>query len=189
MVLLAPEGHYLAGVTFAASKEGPDLERIENLADTIIGAIRVWMQDHHIREMLVAIEHPILRAGKRAGSYGLETYRKQITLLHAIEAGLWDLARDPGGTISVREISPSASKRLATGDGAADKDAMVAASPFSRRDDMRKPTREALADAWAHGVAGKLIAGDVTLVDLSELVQERLAPKFVDTRVWKVETR
>lgn len=58
LVLLNPEGHYVTGVTFRAAKEGADLERIGNLADAIVGAIRTWFFDYQIHGALVAIETP-----------------------------------------------------------------------------------------------------------------------------------
>ncbi len=187
MVLLAPEGHYISGITFTAPRNGQqDLQRIVNLADTIVATVKSFVYDHKIREMLIAVEYPILRGGD--AHYNVETYRKQINLLHEIEAGLWRWHNDAQpGKVHIAEINPTASKRAATGRGDASKDDMVAASPFARRErDMRRPTREALADAWCHAITARLAAGVGRLIELEDLVKERLAPKFVDTRVWSV---
>ena len=200
MVLLAPEGHYLSGITFRAAKEGPDLQRIVNLADVIVATLKSWVFDHKIKGVLVAIEYPILRGG--TPSYNVETYRKQVNLLHEIEAAMWRWSNDRYGMatsiddptrghaeIKIAEINPTASKRAATGSGSASKDEMIFASPFERRDDVRRPTREALADAWAHAVAARQIVGVGRLVELEFLARERLAPQFVDTRIYKVEVK
>lgn len=197
MVLLSPEGHYLSGVTFRAAKEGQDLERIVNLADSIVGVVKSWVHEHSIKEVLIGVEYPILRGG--TPSYNVEAYRKQVNLLHEIETALWrwnstwppfsQPHTTPAVQVRVTEINPTASKRAATGSGSATKDDMILASPFERRDEIKRPTREALADAWAHAVAARLYAGADRLIDLEELALRRLQPQFVDTKTFKVEVK
>lgn len=188
IVLLAPEGHYMSGITFTAPPGPPDLQRIVNLADTIVATVKSFVFDHHIRELLVAIETPILRGGNP--TFNVDTYRKQINLLHEIETGLWRWHNEAAeAKVRIAEVNPTASKRVVTGSGAATKDEMVAASPFDRRDDVRRPTREALADAWAHCLAARQVVGVGRIVELEDLARERLAPKFVDTKVYRVEVK
>lgn len=184
LVLLNPEGHYVTGVTFRAAKEGADLERIGNLADAIVGAIRTWFFDYQIHGALVAIETPILRGG--GPGYNVVTYRKQVSLLHEIERQLWAWAMR-SERIRIAEINPMASKRAATGSGAATKDDMVAASPFSGRDDIPRPSREALSDAWGHALAARLVTGVTRYVDLADLECRALPAQWRETRVLKLE--
>lgn len=201
MVLLSPEGHYVAGTTFKATKTGADLARIVNLAAAMVNVIQSWVSQFEIQEMLLGVEYPIVKRGA-GGSVSVENYRKQINLLHEFEAGLWrwhnmnDFLRKypmvhetPLMKVHIAEVNPTSSKLAATGKGSADKDEMIYSSPFQKRDEIKRPTREALADAWAHAIAARLVMGEGRLIELEALARERLAPQFVDTKVFKVEVR
>ena len=80
------------------------------------------------------------------------TFSKQWRLIQAIEQMLLGF---PKVHIELAEIVNSTSKKVLTGNGGADKDAMVAASPYAGRTDLATSVREALADAYAHALAGQ----------------------------------
>lgn len=184
MILLDPSQQYQAGATFTASRiSGSDLERIVNLGASVTSMLAAWTVQHGIRRVLIGMEYPFMNSGFN----NVQTYRKQISLLHEIESALWRQSRDSrkvygddATLVRIAEINPTVSKRLLTGDGKADKSDMIAAGPFEGRADIPRFTREALADAYAHAMAALDVAEVEQLLVLEELKAKAYQPKFVE---------
>jgi Holliday junction resolvasome RuvABC endonuclease subunit len=141
--------------TFSAYKNGDIIERTENLTTSIEALVDSWVHKHHVNDLLVGIEIPIIRG--RAGKVNLDVYRKQVQVLYMIETLLLEL---PISNVRIVEVNPTESKKVLTGNGAADKDEMVTASPFGLLSlHYPKSTAEALADAYAHGLAAVVLVG------------------------------
>ncbi|KPJ97094.1 MAG: hypothetical protein AMJ55_00310 [Gammaproteobacteria bacterium SG8_15] len=125
--------------------------RAASLAASIGDQVAAWVQKYDIQDLEVCIETPILNVSRPVGPVN---YSKQIRLLHAIEMVLFVM---PIRNLWITHVAPATSKRLATGDGRAKKDEIIAKSPVSdERFGFTKAQREALADAWAHSLS----AGD-----------------------------
>ena len=116
------------------------------MAHAIIDQILTYIEGFKIQHLDISIETPIM-------NHNVSSFEKQWRLVQELESGI--LHRLAGELLEcwVTEVAPSQSKVLATNDGRAKKEDMIAASPFKDRVDLAKSTREALADAWAHGLA------------------------------------
>jgi Holliday junction resolvasome RuvABC endonuclease subunit len=135
--------------TYSASKKGDIIERTDNLAGAIENTLCRWCRRHDIGDLLIGIEIPIIRG--HAGKSNLDVYRKQVQLLYLLETLLLDL---PVDNVRIVEVNPTESKKVLTGRGDADKSEMVDASPFyGVLLTHTRGTAEALADAYAHGLA------------------------------------
>lgn len=182
MVLLDPAGVYKGGATFRASRvSGSDLERIVNLGSSVIGMLAAWSVQHAIKRVLIGVEYPVVASGNIA------SYRKQVSLLHEIERALWQQSLtsfkvygDDTTLVRIAEINPTISKKGLTGDPLADKGSMIAHGPFRDRDDIPRPTREALADSYAHALAALDVADVEQYLVLEELKRAPYKPTFVE---------
>lgn len=142
MVLINPLGHLVAYATWTLSDGIPSV-RATSLATAVVCEIIDWKEAYKFEWLLVGLEMPIMKMGN-AFTFGL-----QMRLIQEIEAGLWNA----GMKMTLCEVSPTASKRILTGDGRADKSAMILSSPFKSFHELSQSSREALADAWAHSKA------------------------------------
>lgn len=129
------------------SSTGPcTFDRCERLALKVNKVIDTMIIKYGIRDLEIAIERPIYNQNP-------DTFEKQWRLFQHIMAYrkignvLLDIDR-----CAVVEVPPTTSKRLATGNGAADKDQIALASPFEHKSRARH-TWWTLADAWAHSLA------------------------------------
>lgn len=127
-----------------------NLVRVKEFATTIMAAI--WESDN-IRSIAAAkeelqwvIETPIYNSNP----YNFEL---QWRLVHELETQIATLCKRLSVPWTLREVNNKTSKKLATGDGAAGKPAIVEASPFHKMI-ATVEVKEALADAWAHSLAG-----------------------------------
>jgi Holliday junction resolvasome RuvABC endonuclease subunit len=148
LVLLDEYGQVQEAATVRG--EGPTkiaLQRVENLAQSVRGEIWSWRKLRS-NELLIAIEHPILR------STNVDTYRLQAATMHAIEREMLIMSMGFQGWGLV-EVNPTTSKMQVTGLPKATKAQMVGASPFSYGAGNRRSLVEALADAWAHATVGQ----------------------------------
>lgn len=182
MVLLDPAGKYKAGATFRAARvSGSDLERVVNLGTSVIGMLAAWTVAYGIKRVLIGIEYPIVSSGN------VVSYRKQVALLHEIERSLWQQSLtsfkvygEDTTLVRIAEINPTISKKGLTGDPLADKASMIAHGPFRDREEIPRPTREALADAYAHAQAALDIAEVEQFLVLEELKRAPYRPTFVE---------
>lgn len=181
MVLLDPAGVYKAGATFRASRvSGSDLERVVNLGSSVVGMLAAWSVQYGIQRVLIGIEYPVV-----AHAGNITSYRKQVSLLHEIERSLWQQSLssikvygDDSTLVRIAEINPTISKKGLTGDPMADKASMIEHGPFKGRDDISRPTREALADAYAHALAAMDVADVEQFLVLEELKRAPYRPQF-----------
>lgn len=142
----ANENEVLAYATWTASNPNdPAAARAITLADHMIDTLMFWVQQFDIRLLDIGIETPIM-------ARNVDGFSKQWRLVQELESGI--MHRVSGELVEcwVTEVNPSQSKMLATNDGRASKAEMIASSPF-RASSFRDATKEALADAWAHGLA------------------------------------
>jgi hypothetical protein len=146
MCLLDPTGEAVVAATIKAEgPDVPDLQRIFRLAKAAVReAIRWRAKMPAGAELLHSIEYPIMKASN------VTNYRKQVNTLYAIEHEL--LEHGVGHYLG--EVSPSASKLMGVGCGAAIKRQIVAASPF----EGSGHTVETMADAWLHATFGHIQA-------------------------------
>lgn len=140
------ENEVLAYATWTApNPNDPPAARAMSLADRMIDQIVFWIEQFDIRLLDIGIETPIM-------ARNVDGFSKQWRLVQELESGI--MHRISGELVEcwVTEVNPSQSKMLATNDGRASKAEMIASSPF-RTSGFRDSTKEALADAWAHGLA------------------------------------
>lgn len=168
-VILDENLNVLASATWTAPKGATDLQRCVSLA----GTVAAWVFQN-------------LPGGNAPVKIGLETpvfthsagnFAKQWRLLSLLEAHLWTEARKLKREVVLVEVGPTESKRALTGHGNADKDDMVNYGPFTDAPDMKRETKEALSDAYAHGIAPLKEYGQV-LVRLDTLVPIRVKPLY-----------
>ncbi|KPK44908.1 MAG: hypothetical protein AMJ65_01685 [Phycisphaerae bacterium SG8_4] len=118
-----------------------------SLAAAICECLVGWIDLYKIQVMEVCLELPIYKGG-------VDTLTLQMRLLQDIEHGLMSVVEPALNTLYLTEVNNQTSKKLATGHGGATKAEMVEVSPF-RNSTYSRPTKEALADAWAHSLAAK----------------------------------
>ncbi len=140
------DGHPIAWSTFSCGPGETDICRTVSLGGVVVNLLLDWIKEYGIKHLDVAIELPIYNKNPK-------TFTKQIRLLEELESGIFHIIAGQVEECWMTEVNPKTSKMLATTDGDAPKAAMVAASPFKEYNDVLQPTREALADAWAHGLA------------------------------------
>jgi len=134
--------------TYSAPKTtDPPLYRAMAVADHVIDRLGRIIAKRGIHDLDVVIELPFYNSNP-------SIYEKQVRLIEAIEEGLaLHVTELVKGELWLTEVTPRTSKCLATGDGGADKRAIIAASPFRRCASRTYAATEALADAWAHSLA------------------------------------
>lgn len=122
--------------------------RSRALAACVGDSFLTWAHSYDIVNLEVGLEKPIYNRNT-------VTFEKQISLFYLIEYELLTWARGYGLTGMPRnwyitEFIPSESKYAATGNGAADKAEVLAASPFTPDLAlMDKDSWETMGDAWA----------------------------------------
>lgn len=126
--------------------------RAAALAEHVLAEITKWIERHGIQHLDVSIEIPFL--GKNPASY-----QKQIRVVQEIESGVFYRLAGEVQELWVTEIGPKQVKVLATNDGGASKAAVIAASPFGSNGEITEKTLEAIADAWAIGLAAWGVKG------------------------------
>jgi len=123
----------------------------------------MWVHSYQIQFLEIGLEMPVYNRN-------VVTYAKQRSLIQAIEAGLCRHVAPFVEECWLSEPTPSESKHLATGNGAADKAEVLRASPFpsffraSTKDEgsrdlsdvwiyYNQTSMETLGDAWSHSLA------------------------------------
>lgn len=145
----------------------PDVQRFYRLGLAVAREIYVQLMSIPPEELvLIAIETPVMNKERR----NVVTYRKQVSTLYAIEH---EILRQELGNYLV-EINPTESKLRGVGNGAATKEEIILASPFAGSG----PDVEAMADAWMHARAGRLMPG----TDLVELPIISRLPYVIEAR-------
>lgn len=122
----------------------PPVSRTFALTQRVMDLVQQWVMRYKIRELDVAIERPIWN--KNASAFEL-----QWRLVQHLESSLYQIADTM--QLWITEVSPGTSKKLATGNGGADKNEVAAASPFGPEDFPQGNTWTTLGDAWAHSLA------------------------------------
>lgn len=115
------------------------LFRVHAMALWLQRTVLEWAVDHNIMSLVVMIETPIMNRSTR----GVTTLMTQMRMLAAYEEALFNIH---GCSIHIGETNNKTVKAVFTGDGNADKDAMVAQSYWAVSDLVY---REHLADAQA----------------------------------------
>ncbi len=158
-VVLLENETYVAGATFKSPTGPLPMQRSLGLSRAVVTQIVQWVGQYNIEDLLVGIETPIMnmqRNFKNQMTANVDAYSKQMRTIQEIEHLLWDVAREfqeEGTTIWLEEVGPTESKKLVLKNGNAGKDEIIAASPFTDRDDLARTVQEALADAWMHARA------------------------------------
>ena len=150
------EDEILEWATFKCPPKGQaDAARAAALAENIINEILGWIEAYKIAHLDISLEVPVM--GKNVRSL-----QKQMRVLQEIESGLFYRVAGEVKELWITEINPKQVKVLATNDGGAGKAAVIRASPFSTIKyamELQLTTLEALADAWAIGLAAWGIKG------------------------------
>ena len=132
-----------------------------------------WMMErcefHEIAHLDVAIERPIV--GGRSGPANVEAFAKQMRLYQSLSQFVQFL---PPDDLWLTEVYPTASKKLATGSGTATKQEVINALLRHRQIPGGLSTREAIADAWAHGLAAWGACDKCERIDLSRAADVRV---------------
>ena len=132
--------------------EGTPFQRATKVADKISEVLVSMIEEHQITHLDISIETPFYNKNPA-------TFELQWRLIQQIETFLWIVLSEYLDELWVTEVGPTTSKHLLTGSGKADKDMMVAASPFADSDILDRDDLEAIADAWGHSLAAWERAG------------------------------
>lgn len=131
---------------------GDEFSRAMAMAQCVVDALVLLTSEYELEdaELLVCIEMHVWKQNA-------VTYRKQTRLLEETEAGIHAMLVPLVNQLMLIEHMPGTAKRLATGRGSASKADMVKAAArwFGNFKKLKQPTREALADAWAHSLVGE----------------------------------
>jgi len=143
VVVLGPDRSLRAYATYTM----PPGEFTAVRAARLAGRIATFVERNVPGPALIGCEYAVARSN-------VDVYRKQCQLLQAIGWSLWVLNRWLWDFV---EVGPTMVKLCATGDGNANKAAMIEASPFARPEfgHLRRPTLEALADAFGVALASE----------------------------------
>lgn len=149
VVVINPERKVESWAAFSLKPAGAEHARAMRMSS----GIALWLfskLSHLDDEIWFSMEMPVY-------THNPQTFIKQVRLVQAIESRLlFTVGLSESKFVYLAEVQPSASKRIATGKGNADKADMVLASPFANLDPgITWDIREALADAWAHGMAAE----------------------------------
>lgn len=117
------------------------------MMETVIG----WIEENDIRVLEVCLENPIYNGNAR-------TLMVQMALYTLIQAYIYDYLQPHLDELYLTFVNNKSSKRRMTGDGSADKEKMIASSPWAGSD-LTYSQKHTLADSYAHSLA----AGDRTL--------------------------
>lgn len=129
-----------------------------SLSEAIIWKVADWIEEFEIKRLEVCIEEPVYNHNAR-------TLMLQCRLLEDIEHGLFMYIAAQTEQLYLTEVNPRTSKRLLAHNGQANKQAMIAASPWAEYKKMGIPNQqqaETLADAYAHSLAAGQEVYDLT---------------------------
>lgn len=155
----------VAWATMSCPPGDPGLTRVVSLAGCVVNLILDWIHEYGIEAVDIAIELPVYKRNAQ----GLIL---QVRLLEEIESGIFHIVTGELQECYVTEVNPITSKSLA---GCAKSEKPVAVSPFADYDPghrtakANRDTREALADAWAHSLAGWGVAKSSTRMAFHDL--------------------
>jgi hypothetical protein len=129
-----------------------------SLASLTLDEVAKWIEEWSILRLDLVLEMPFIRGGSRkiAGT----TYSKQMRLVQELESGILYFIAPVLAECWVTEVTPNESKKMATGDGGADK--LVVLNQYPNRRSVQsftKTTQCTISDAWAHSLAGWGTAG------------------------------
>lgn len=140
----------LAWATFSCTDTAdPDVTRVLSLAAAIIDVLVGWIDALGVEEVDISIELPFLRKGRYGNP---QSFAKQMRLVQEIESGIYFRVAADVKQCWVTEVYPATSKVMATNDGGATKDEILAVSPFKDMTKVALETKRTLADAWAHSL-------------------------------------
>ena len=183
IVLVRHDGesrHVQAWATFSCHPNGSAYKRTEVLGVAVVTQIEQWCRRYRIEYLDFAIETPLWKKNARSFELQWRLVQELEGLVASQEIALQELW--------LTEVSPTRSKKMATGRGSAQKSAIVKASPFahlgphvghihlkcegmlaldSLADPYKKDTVETLADAWAHSLATWGGCRDCTRVEIN----------------------
>lgn len=127
----------------------PTALRSQAVAARIVGRVIKWIEAHQIQDLSAAVELPVYT--RNADGFG-----KQYTTVQAIEAALFEHVAPMLERFWLAEPIPSESKKAATGNGAASKPEVYAASPFPAMgrlvSGLEPASQHTLGDAWSHSL-------------------------------------
>ena len=153
----------LAHQTYSVSRGECACMRVVSLADVIVGKIDDWIFQYDICVLDTAIETPIYNSNPKG-------FELQWRLVQAIETGIIDVLDGFVGEIWITEVGPTASKKLSTGRGNANKPEIAAASPFEEEDFPNTNSFYTIADAWSHSLAAWEGCKDCNRIDVTNMV-------------------
>lgn len=142
----------LEGVVLSCRPNGSAFMRTLALCDQITDYIGAWIDLYEILYIDITIERPIYNQNP-------DSFEKQWRLVQAIESQLVlmpimaELDDQLLREYWLTEVMPSTSKKLATGDGKANKYRVARVSPFLEQDFEKRDTWQTLGDAWSHSLA------------------------------------
>lgn len=144
-----------------------EMLRSVQLSVAVVDKLDQWFDKFKIERVRIGLELPVY-------THNPLTFSKQWRLIQTLEDTLWGLTQYSHVELDLYEVGPTFSKHALTGNGAATKNEMVAASPFAKT--AASPAiREALADAYGHAVAaGRSPVG----WRLNNFRREHLAPEY-----------
>lgn len=161
----------VAWATYTLPRENaPELQMLRSvsLAQAIVDCVAEWIAEYDVRVLEVCIEQPIY-------NHNAKILMLQCRLFEDIERGLAEAIEPVLDQLWFTEVNPMRSKLLLAHDGSANKRAMIAASPFVEAAHPQD-VKEALADAFAHSLAGGTRQYDVSGMQLT-IVQATAAGK------------
>jgi Holliday junction resolvasome RuvABC endonuclease subunit len=135
------------------SNSGPSIPtvfRAQAAASRLIEQLMNWVDRHQIVELAVGLEYPIYN--RNVVGFG-----KQMASIQAIEAALVAHVAPMLAAMTIATPSPTESKHLATGSGAASKGEVFTASPFDKMalDGLPEHSQQTLSDAWSHSLSAR----------------------------------
>jgi Holliday junction resolvasome RuvABC endonuclease subunit len=126
----------------------PVMLRAQAVAAHLVGRILLWITKHGITSLDIGIETPIYNSNA-------DSHAKQWCTVQAIEALVATHVSPALQRCWITEVGPSVSKRLATGEGNADKAKVYSYSPFPSvqlAQHLSDHSKFTLGDAWAHSL-------------------------------------
>lgn len=150
MVLLDDKHEVCAWAAYSCPPGPPNFRRALSLSRHIYDRMRNWRLEYSIDALRVGLEMPIWKRNP-------STFSLQWRTIQMMEASIWELSshfiggKNDGQNVELVEVNNKSAKLQLAHDGDADKDAMVAASPFKILK-INKDIKEAIADAYAHAL-------------------------------------
>lgn len=123
-----------------------DLLRATATAETMMNTLAEWITKYEVAELDVAIETPVYTRNPLV-------FTKQIRLFEELESCLLFYITGLVDELWLTEVNPTTSKILLTDNHKADKDQMIAASPWRHAVALTYSNQHTLADAYAHSLA------------------------------------